>query len=368
MAIPSTPIRPGTTVTGKVSWFGGPGDPSSGPTTASGLPVSVPGIALYNRATLGGYWRVTTADGRTAIVKQTDLGPAPWTGRSIDFTYTSLPRFGYTTGNFPTDSIAHATYLGKTLPSGVTPGATSGGGGGSTAPAMPKIPGMPQIPGAINFNSKGYQHALATSLLGNLQRETSSLFNAATPGSFPSVQMPSIPDPARYLQLAQNHLQQMAGNSTPLKVHPGAVPGFKGSYVNPIKGFTLGRTDMGVDANAAPGTPIRALGDSRLVQVLPNWYAGQPLLLFKLLSGPKAGQYWYVAEQINPATTQIGHVFHAGDPVATYASSGTGIEIGWGSPTSNARTLADQQGNTGGPGHSNSPAGANFRSFIGGLR
>src|SRR5437660_693197 len=99
MAIPSNPIRPGTTVRGKISYFGGPTDSTAGPTTASGAPVGVPGIALYNRATLGGYWRVRAPNGRTAIVKQTDLGPAPWTGRAIDFTYSSLGHFGYSTGN-----------------------------------------------------------------------------------------------------------------------------------------------------------------------------------------------------------------------------------------------------------------------------
>ena len=41
----------------------------------------MPGIAIYNRATLGGYWKVTAANGKTAILKQTDLGPAPFTGR-----------------------------------------------------------------------------------------------------------------------------------------------------------------------------------------------------------------------------------------------------------------------------------------------
>jgi hypothetical protein len=111
---------------------------------------------------------------------------------------------------------------------------------------------------------------------------------------------------------------------------------------DPIPGFTIERDDMGVDATAAPGAGIYAPLASTLVQVLQDWYAGQPLLLFQF-DNPPAGapsDYWYVAEEINPVTTVIGTTFQAGQRVASFASSGTGIEIGWGSATSNTRTLA----------------------------
>src|SRR6185437_3785017 len=101
------------TLRGKISWFGGPNDSSSGPTTASGAPVTTPRIAVYNRSTLGGYWRVTAPNGRTRIIQQTDIGPAPWTGRVIDFTYSSLRLFGYSEADFPTNAVASAVYLGK---------------------------------------------------------------------------------------------------------------------------------------------------------------------------------------------------------------------------------------------------------------
>jgi peptidoglycan hydrolase-like protein with peptidoglycan-binding domain len=114
------------------------------------------------------------------------------------------------------------------------------------------------------------------------------------------------------------------------------------SGTNPIPGFTIGRDDMGVDASAQTGAPIYAPLASRLVQVLNDWYAGQPLLLFQFDSPPSGAlsDYWYVAEQIDPVTTAIGAHFQGGQEVATFAPSGTGIEIGWGSPTSDARTLA----------------------------
>jgi peptidoglycan hydrolase CwlO-like protein len=111
---------------------------------------------------------------------------------------------------------------------------------------------------------------------------------------------------------------------------------------NPIPGFTIGRDDMGVDATAPPGAGIYAPLASTLVQVLQDWYGSQPLLLFRFDTPPPGApsDYWYVAEQINPATTAVGTSFQGGQRVASFASDGTGIEIGWGSATSDSRTLA----------------------------
>lgn len=138
---------------------------------------------------------------------------------------------------------------------------------------------------------------------------------------------------------------------------------------NPIPGFTIGRDDMGVDAGARPGAPIYAPLPSKLVQVMRDWYAGQPLLLFRFLNPPSGvlSDYWYVAEQVAPVTTRIGSVFMTGETVATFAPSGTDIEIGWGSPTSNSRTLAGESD----PGAANPPNGSTttwgetFKQFFG---
>ncbi len=142
------------------------------------------------------------------------------------------------------------------------------------------------------------------------------------------------------------------------------------SGIDPIPGFTIGRDDMGVDASAPVGTPMYAPLDSQLVEVVGNWYAGQPLLLFKfvnaLAGAPTA--YWYLAEQITPASTTVGTIFRARQAVARFAPSGTGIEIGWGSPTSSGRTLAQQMGDSAA---ANRPAGAqttwgeSFKHFFG---
>ena len=138
---PTGPTAPGTvgqTLQGRVSWFGGPDDPTSGPTTASGKPVTDPGIAVYDTATLNGYWRVHFPNGRTAVLQQTDIGPAPWTGRVLDVLYSALPYLGYTEQNFPTDSQISAGYLGSspTLARiAIHTGGPAAPGGGRCAPA-----------------------------------------------------------------------------------------------------------------------------------------------------------------------------------------------------------------------------------------
>jgi hypothetical protein len=138
---------------------------------------------------------------------------------------------------------------------------------------------------------------------------------------------------------------------------------------NPIPGFRIGRDDMGVDGSARTGAPIYAPLPSKLVQVMRDWYAGEPLLLYRFINPPPGvlSNYWYVAEQINPITMKIGTTFQTRQRVATYAASGTGIEIGWGSPTSNSRTLAGETD----PGAANPPSGSKttwgetFKAFFG---
>ncbi|MET3969094.1 hypothetical protein [Bradyrhizobium sp. S3.9.1] len=92
----------------KGSWFGsGAGwhDPSEpvGRKTASGRSNQLPGIALPDRSGLGKMFEVTTPDGRTFMLPQTDIGPHPRTGRGIDITSSAATQMGYTSKNFPTD-------------------------------------------------------------------------------------------------------------------------------------------------------------------------------------------------------------------------------------------------------------------------
>jgi hypothetical protein len=119
---------------------------------------------------------------------------------------------------------------------------------------------------------------------------------------------------------------------------------------------------MGVDVDLNPGDPIVAPGTSRVVGIMPNWYQGQPYVALQLLDGPMKGHNYYVAEQIDPAVT-VGQVVQQGQPIAHYASSGTGIEMGW-AGSNWEQTLAQAEGNTGDPSHNDAPAGVSFRSFL----
>jgi hypothetical protein len=135
---PPTDATAGQTLNGAVSWFGGPNDHTTGPTTADGKPVSDPGVAVYNTATLNGYWRIHFPNGRTAVLQQTDIGPAPWTGRVLDVLYSALPYIGYTEQNFPTGAQIHATYLGT---SARLASIAIGGGGSATGTGSGPCPG-----------------------------------------------------------------------------------------------------------------------------------------------------------------------------------------------------------------------------------
>ena len=134
--------------------------------------------------------------------------------------------------------------------------------------------------------------------------------------------------------------------------------------------YRIDLTAVGVDANAPVGTPIYAPLDSQLVELVGDWYAGQPLLLFRFLNRPAgaASAYWYVAEEITPVSTTIGTIFRARQDVARFAPTGTGIELGWGSPTFSGRTLAQQMRDSAA---ANPPAGAqttwgeSFKHFFG---
>ena len=151
-----------------------------------------------------------------------------------------------------------------------------------------------------------------------------------------------------------------SGTATPVSLSVGGTCAQPVSFTgkDPIPGFTPARDDMGVDACAQPGMPIYAPATSVELPGIPDWYEGQPLMLFQFsppLSGTYQGdEYWYVAEQIVPVTMQPGTVFQAGQPVAHFAFSGTCIEIGWGSPTSDQRTLAGVTD----PAAANPPAGS----------
>lgn len=72
---------------------------------ALGVPDSKQGFAMYDRATLGKWRSVKAPNGVILKLQQTDIGPHPSTGRSIDIAAVAAEHFGYSPKNFPTDSV-----------------------------------------------------------------------------------------------------------------------------------------------------------------------------------------------------------------------------------------------------------------------
>lgn len=133
------------------------------------------------------------------------------------------------------------------------------------------------------------------------------------------------------------------------------------TYQNPFAGETpiISRTDMGVDICLSTGQPIRAVGNGVVASVIRNWYEREPYIWYELTDGPDAGQYVYVAEQID-RLARVGQTLTAGDVVARYARKGTCIETGW--STADGETVA--AATTGYHEGEVTPAGVSFAHFL----
>jgi hypothetical protein len=70
--------------------------------TASGIPVSEPGIALPMPIRSGQMYQVTAPNGNSVVVPQIDVGPAAWTQRDVDVSAGAAEALGYTPQTFPT--------------------------------------------------------------------------------------------------------------------------------------------------------------------------------------------------------------------------------------------------------------------------
>ena len=129
----------------------------------------------------------------------------------------------------------------------------------------------------------------------------------------------------------------------------------------PVKGGTPERTDQGVDEGVTPGATVTdpVPGTSSFVGTIPNWYAGQPLYWFKVVSGPFKGRFWYIAEQVR-SSFRAGQQVSQGGAIGTVPSSGTGEESGW--ATSSGETQA--KATTGYTEGQVTPAGQQWRSQI----
>jgi hypothetical protein len=148
-----------------------------------------------------------------------------------------------------------------------------------------------------------------------------------------------------------------------LKLELVYAPVSAAGYINPLYYVTCcghwERTDQGVDATLPVGAPILAPGPVKILAIIPDWYAGQPLVYWELLNGADAGKIQYVAEEITDIA-RPGTILRQGQAIARFAASGTGIEYGWSTP--NGVTLA--VATTGYEEGEQTPAGKNMRAWL----
>lgn len=113
---------------------------------------------------------------------------------------------------------------------------------------------------------------------------------------------------------------------------PAPAPTNPSGYVNPLAGtqvLQVERVDQGVDYLC--NGPITALGPGRIVSAYASGWPNSVFLDYQLTSGPAAGDYVYVAEDVVP-TVSVGQAVSAGQQIATCFPGGDGIETGWAAP------------------------------------
>lgn len=124
---------------------------------ALGVPDSQQGIALPSRKTLGKYFRVTGPDGKTAILQQTDIGPAKFTKRGIDISAAGADQMGYTPRNFPTNG--NFTYAPVAGPEGKSVG----------DPGRPVRGGVDETVKFLHQGADGERFAFRTNQASNIK-------------------------------------------------------------------------------------------------------------------------------------------------------------------------------------------------------
>lgn len=201
-------------------------------------------------------------------------------------------------------------------------------------------------------------------------RSTSSAAGTSAPRARPQVIEPTAGAQATVTVTPQDpigdpnaHAPSLAQVRRELRLELIAAPVTSATYIDPLRYVNhWERTDQGVDATLPVGAPILAPGKIKVLAIIPDWYAGQPLVYFELLDGPDAGKVQYVAEQITHIA-RPGSILAQGQTVATYAASGTGIEYGW--STLNGVTLA--RATTGYEEGEATPAGRSMRAWLNSL-
>jgi biotin carboxyl carrier protein len=124
----------------------------------------------------------------------------------------------------------------------------------------------------------------------------------------------------------------------------------------------LGRTDQGVDFTGA-GT-VTALADGVVTRVVPHGgpsgWPGGGFIVYRITSGPHAGQHVFAAENITP-TVRVGQQIRFGQPIAIAHGGRPWTETGWAANASGT-TLA--RATTGYHEGEQTPAGKSFLAYL----
>lgn len=147
-----------------------------------------------------------------------------------------------------------------------------------------------------------------------------------------------------------------------------------GGCVNPFsqaKNLGPERIDMGVDYAASAGSPILAMCNAKVLGAAASgtgWVSPvntQACVYLQITSGPYSGKTYYVCEDIAPTVT-TGETVTAGQEIATFLPSPTGLETGWGSgaPYGALATQLHQECTGSDPGCWSTAAGVSFNKFL----
>jgi hypothetical protein len=204
---------------------------------------------------------------------------------------------------------------------------------------------------------------------GSVGSAVSSTPTAAIPRARPQVIEPAAGEhaaavtPGAPVGDPNAHAPSIAAVKHELRLQLIAAPVTNGTYIDPLQYVNVWeRTDQGVDASMPVRAPILAPCTVKVLAIIPDWYAGQPLVYFELLDGPDAGRVQYVAEQITDIAP-AGSILQQGQAIAGFAASGTDIEYGW--STLNGVTLA--RATTGYEEGEVTPAGRSMRAWLNAL-
>ncbi len=128
-----------------------------------------------------------------------------------------------------------------------------------------------------------------------------------------------------------------SGNTMAKNVHYAVL-----GYTNPlraVRGLHRLRIDQGVDYEGSG--PLLALGEGRVTMATdhdPGWLGGG-VVVYRLSSGPFAGKYVYVSENIT-VSVRAGQTVRAGERIATLHDAYPNLETGWAAGKRD-KTLAD---------------------------